>query len=88
MAFGEDEYLEYSVEEQQQTLYDAIGFGEPASDPYLHDLFYTYYYDDFITLKDRLDLYDKLVERIEDVYGINFDDIWDWEDFRAWYETV
>ena len=85
MAYGED-YSEYSTEDQKSALYDLIGFGEPPSDPYLHQLFYTYYYEDNIPINDRIDLYDRLVERLSDVYGIDFDQTWDWEDFRAWYE--
>lgn len=86
MAFGEDD--EYSVEQQQEDLYSIIGFGEPPQDDYIHDLFYTYYYDNDIRMQDRIDLYDRLVERLNDVYGIDFDEAWDWEDFRAWYEGV
>jgi len=84
--FGEDEEYEYSIEEQQERLYEIIGFGEPPADQYLHDLFYTYYYDNNIRIQDRIDLYDRLVERLADVYGIDFDQTWDWEDFRMWYE--
>lgn len=87
MAFGEDEY-EFDRTEQQERLYDIIGFGEPPSDQYLHDVFYIYYYDDNISMRDRIELYDILVERLNTVYGIDFDDTWDWEDFRVWYETV
>jgi hypothetical protein len=82
VAFGEEESLEY----QQEQLYDIIGFGEPGSDSYIHDLFYTYYYENNIPINDRIDLYDRLVERLEDVYGIDFDATFDWEDFRMWYE--
>lgn len=66
-------------------MYELIGFGEPPADPYLHDLFYTYYYEDGISVRDRIDLYDRMVERLADVYGIDFN-VWEWEDFRAWYE--
>jgi hypothetical protein len=86
VAYGEDDSYEYSVEEQQEKLYDLIGFGEPPADQYLHDLFYNYYYVNDIPINDRIDLYDRMVERLEDVYGIDFDAAWDWEEFRAWYD--
>ena len=82
MAFGEEDSLEY----RQEQLYDIIGFGEPPSDPYVHDLFYNYYYVDGISIHDRIELYDRLVERLNDVYGIDFDETFDWEDFRMWYD--
>lgn len=88
MAYGEDDYSEYSVEDQQSILYGQIGFGEPSGDPELHNLFYTYYYDDNISLRDRMAIYDELVGRIDELYGIDFGDVWDWEDFRAWYDSV
>jgi hypothetical protein len=86
VAYGEEESYEYSIEEQQEKLYDLIGFGEPPADQYLHDLFYTYFYENDIPINDRIDLYERMVERLEDVYGIDFDAAWDWEEFRAWYE--
>lgn len=86
MAFGEDETYEYSREEQQEELYGLIGFSEPPGDQYLHDLFYTYYYENDIPINDRIELYERMMERLADVYGISFDETFDWEDFRAWYE--
>lgn len=82
MAFGEEDSLAY----QQEQLYDIIGFGEPPSDQYVHDLFYMYYYENDIPINERIDLYERLVERLSDVYGIDFDETFDWEDFRMWYD--
>jgi hypothetical protein len=31
--------------------------------------------------------YAELVEYMWDEYGIDFEDAWDWEDFKAWYES-
>lgn len=88
MPFGESDYSEYSTNDQQLVLYEQIGFGEPGGDIQLHDLFYDYYYNDDLSLAQRVQIYDELVERIETVYGIEFDEVWDWEDFRTWYESA
>lgn len=81
------DYSEYPIPDQQEILYDQIGFGAPPGDPELHDLFYDYYYNDELSLGQRLNLYDQLIDRIESLYGIDFSDVWDWEDFRVWYES-
>lgn len=82
------DYSEYPTEDQQSVLYEQIGFGDPGGDPVLHQLFYDYYYNDYLTLGERLAIWDELNGRIEELYGIDFDAIWDWEDFRAWYDSV
>lgn len=87
-GYGEADYSEYSTEEQQQVLYEQIGFGAEGLDPVLHDLFYDYFYNDDLTLRQRLDVWDQLQARVEDEYGIMFDAVWDWEAFREWYESL
>lgn len=31
--------------------------------------------------------YNELVDYLWDTYGIDFEQEWDWEDFREWYES-
>jgi hypothetical protein len=35
-----------------------------------------------------LDVEAAFLAYIWDEYGINFYDVWDWEEFRTWYETA
>ena len=91
MPFDGDEYSEYDYDRdrEQQSLFEIIGFheGSPRDDR-AHELFYDFYYNDFLSLAERVQTYDQLVAYLEETYGIDFADIWDWEDFRAWYETA
>lgn len=87
---GSDDYAEYSVDEQQRVLYEQIGFGpsDMGLDPRAHDLFYTYYYNDDISLRQRLDIWEELKQHLENEYNIAFEEIWDWEAFREWYDSL
>lgn len=84
-TFGEN-YSDYPVGQQQDVLYDVIGFGNAPEDQYAHDLFYNYYYNDNISVSNRIQLYDQLVDYLSSYYGIDFNETWDWEDFRNWYD--
>ena len=82
------DYSEYDLSDQQYVLYEEIGFGKAPGNAPLHDVFYDYYYNDFLTMQQKVYLYDQLRIMIAEEYGIDFDEVWDWEDFRAWYETA
>lgn len=75
-----------SYEEQQELLYDVIGFldGEPY-DTTAHDLFYDAMYNNDLSIQERMDLFDELQDYLYDEYGLYFEEVWDWEDFKEWY---
>jgi len=83
--YGVYDYSEYSTDDQREVLYEQIGFGSAPGDPELHRMFYDYYYNDFITLEQRMVIYDRMVDHLEEYYGIDFNDTWDWEAFKEWY---
>jgi hypothetical protein len=85
--FGDDEDDEgMSREEQQEYLYDVIGFLDGASyDQTAHSLFYDAMYNDDLTIEERIDKFDELQDYLYDEYDLYFADVWDWEDFREWY---
>jgi len=85
----DDEDFDYgslSEDHQRDFLYDLIGFTHVEIDSEARDLFWSVMYDDELSVGQRLDLYDQLTVYIQDNYGIDFNEIWDWEAFREWYD--
>jgi len=84
----DDEQFDYGSLDpvQQQTfLFEQLGFQGAPRDMEARDLFRAMMYDDDLTGPQRLDIETQFVGYIWDEYGINFWEVWDWEDFRAWY---
>lgn len=71
--------------EQQELLYDVIGFLDAPYDETAHTLFYDAMYNDELTIDQRTETFEELQEYLYDTYDIYFADVWDWEDFREWY---
>ena len=90
MARFEDDEFDYgSLPEvqQQEFLYDLIGFSQAPRDYEAHTLFWDLMYNDDLTISERLDKYDELSDYLWAEYGLSFEDIWNWDDFRGWYES-
>jgi hypothetical protein len=86
----DDEDFDYgslSDEHQREFLYDLIGFTQRELDYETRDMFWNVMYNDDLTIGERLSLYQDLNSHIWNEYGINFEEIWDWEAFREWYDT-
>jgi len=87
MATDEYEPDEFDRGEHQESLYELIGFNTEPSDPAVHDLFWEVMYNDELTADQREDYYEQLEVYLYDMYGLDFEDLWDWEDFREWYDA-
>lgn len=82
--------------DQQNSMYEIIGFREDSRDTYynpayndeVHNLFWNVMYNDELTLDERADQEALMAQIFYDEYGLLFDDLWSWEDFRAWYENA
>jgi hypothetical protein len=88
--FEPDDFLH---ESQQEYLYEIIGFYDDSStnenfDEHMHDLFWDVMYNDELTYEERLAEYEELAAYLYENYGLDFEDLWDWEDFREWYDSV
>lgn len=70
---------------QQEFLYDIIGFKDAPQDEYAHHWFYEAFYNDDMRMDERLAMMDELAVYLWDTYGVDFEAIWDWDDFREWY---
>lgn len=89
--YDDDEQFDYGSmppENQKDFLYELIGFKENALDNDVRSLFYDVMYNDELSVGERLDTYDRLVAYLHDEYGMDFADLWDWDDFRSWYDTA
>lgn len=91
----DDDFIDYGalpINEQREFLYDQIGF-EPGgmsghNGNEIHDLFQDYFYNDALSGEQREDIGDQLREVFWEEFGIDFWDVWDWDDFRSWYDAA
>lgn len=89
--YDDDEGFDYGslpLEEQQGFLYDLIGFVDDPRDYTAHELFWEVMYNEEMSQSEREALFEELRDYINDEYGIWFDDVWDWEAFREWYDSL
>jgi hypothetical protein len=87
----DDEYEppdEFLRDEQQEQLFELVGFFDDTLDQHAHDLFWAVMYNDELTVWEREDLRFQLADHLWEEYGLDFEYLWDWEDFREWYETA
>lgn len=82
--------------DDQDRMYHIIGFREDEQDtfwnpdfnPSVHDAFFDYWYNDELTIEQREIAYQDLVAMLYMDYGLDFEDLWDWDAFREWYDSV
>lgn len=83
MAWYDDEYGEYYVDEPGSKSLDEVLWGNDfEADPRAQELFSQAFFDD-----DQA-AYQALVDYMWDQYGIDFEDAFDWQDFRSWYDAA
>lgn len=71
------------------TLFDtAYSEDQAIQDETLQALFDTALFDPDVGQDERVAAMEDLRSYIEDNYGIVFDEVFDWEDYREWYENV
>lgn len=74
--------------QQQLYIYDLIGFKSAPQDTEARSLFWTLMYDNELSFDQRQSAYEDLSDYLYDEYGLVFEDVWDWEDFRSWYDNA
>lgn len=74
----------------EKDLYDSLVDGDPelGNDHTLQLLFDVALFDSDIRPEEREGAMDVLIEYLWDEYGLDFDEIFDWEGYRDWYETA
>ena len=80
--------------DEQVRMYHVIGFREderdnywnPDYDPSVHQAFWDNWYNDEPDLPREV-LWELLREFLAE-YGLDYEDLWDWDDFRAWYDAT
>lgn len=89
--------------DQQEEMYNTIGFPvghrfldhrnnhvdefQVYWDPIVHKAFFDYWYNDELTDYERDVAAETLLTELRLVYGLDFDNLWDWDEFRAWYDA-
>ena len=80
-----DDFFSVGPPESDSDFLNDLLFTDDQGDQHAQDLF-----DDAIdaslTDAERDAAYDELCDYMWDVYGLNFEDAFDWEAFREWYE--
>lgn len=71
-------------------IYLSVTEGNPEvfADETLQMLYHEALFDFDISSANRETTYDLLVDYLWDNYGIDFDEVMDWESYREWYESV
>ena len=49
-------------------------------------MFWDLMYNDELSSQERMTIYGEFVQYLWDEYGLMFEDVWDWESFREWYD--
>jgi hypothetical protein len=57
-------------------------------DPHAQALFDEFIFNADLSESQRASAYDELCDYLWDVYGINFEESFDWADFREWYDAA
>lgn len=71
--------------QQQEFIFSSL-FGD-LHDAHAESLFRDVMYNDDLSRDQREDAYEELKGYYWDEYGIQFDDLWDWHDFKEWYDS-
>lgn len=74
----------------EKDLYDSLVNGDPilGNDHTLQLLYDVALFDHDIRPEERDMAMDALVDYLWDEYGIDFDEVFDWEGYREWYENA
>jgi hypothetical protein len=72
----------------ENRIWDQLVSGDEwmGGDPVLQELFDTSFLNPDVTTDERRDAYDELVEYMWNEYGVDFEDVFDWEDYRVYYD--
>lgn len=85
-----DYFVPASWSESEANLYDELVGGNPdiAGDHRLQFLYDAALFHTELSPPDRQIILDALKEYMWDEYSIDFDDAFDWDGYREWYENV
>lgn len=83
-----DYYVPASWSEQEANLYDDFLSGNPeiASDHQLQFLYHAALFETDLSAPDRHIILVELENYLLEEYDIEFDDVFDWDGYREWYE--
>lgn len=90
MANDDDYYVPSDWYGAEKDLYDDLINGDPVlgEDRTLQLLFDVALFDADIRPEEREAVMDELVDYLWEEYGLDFDDVFDWDGYREWYESA
>lgn len=59
-----------------------------VTDEFLQAQFHTALFEPELSERERDEAYEAMVEYLYDEYEIEFDEVFDWEAYREWYENA
>lgn len=94
MAKHEDDYPDEWDQFEVDSFENITSFGNTdedgthaRDDEYLQDLYDDAYFDPDISPDDRHDAREELDEYMWEVYGIDFQEFFDWDGWAEWYDS-
>lgn len=74
----------------EERLFDRLvsGDDELGNDYHLQDLFDDALFRDDLTPQEREDAYQELIDYLWEEYQLDFEQVFDWEDYREWYDSA
>lgn len=90
MAWDDEYFVPASWDRDQADLYDELVGSDPviAADNNLQFLYQEALYDLDLRPYERAIVLEALEEYLWEEYGIDFDDVFDWEGYKEWYENA
>lgn len=87
---NDDYYVPSDWYGAEKDLYDNLINGDPVlgEDRTLQLLFDVALFDADIRPEEREAVMDELVDYLWEEYGLDFDDVFDWDGYREWYESA
>jgi hypothetical protein len=76
--------------DSEVSLFDDLIGSDPeiGGDEFLQTLFDMAMFNEDMTPAQRDAAYQNLIDYLEDEYDIDFEDVFDWEDYRDWYDAA
>lgn len=82
MARNDDYYDDYEIEPASGYDINDVLWNDNSADPRAMELF------DSAFFNGDKGAYQDLIDYLWDNYEIDFEDVFDWEDFREWYDAA
>jgi hypothetical protein len=81
------DYIDVSGADDYGTSFVHSVITQESNDEYAQYWFNEYFFNPDLSDSQREEIYREMVDYMWDEYGIDFEQAFDWEDFREWYDS-